>query len=337
MLTFQDLPDEVVLKILSFSETKDLIGCGQVSKRIRRISHDGTLWVMANLEKKTVKTELLEMILEKGCRNLNLCHSEILGSLSSNIKSQLRVLNLSLILSSPEETLVLEELLLSCCSLEHLLMENVSLTPKMADGICKNGKTLQILNLNSSCLNYRLSYPNSCLQEVIKYCQELKEVDLAHVNSINGLTEEDLEFLVENISPNIEKLNLCSTEIMDHHVQILLQRCKKIKALSLEATWITDDSLKNIRKHLNLTLEELSLGPNDDSLLTLELDPIDRDTIKDFREDWEANPPNITLIGYLELKSMPKLRILNLYYEKVDEEIQGLREHLPNLTIKGAL
>ena len=338
MLTSQDLPDELVLKILSFSETKDLIGCGQVSKRIRRISRDGTLWETVNLENKTVKTELLEMILEKGCRNLNLCHSEILGSLRSNIKSQLRVLNLSLILSSPEETLVLEELLLACCSLEHLLMENVSLTPKMANGICKNGKTLQILNLNSSYLNFRSSYhinPIKYFQEIIKYCQELKELDLAHVDLINGLQEKDIEFSVKNISPNIEKLNLCSTEIMDTHVQILLCRCNKIKALTLEATWITDDSLKNIRKHLNLTLEELSLGPNDDSLLSLEFDPLHRNNIIDFRE---ANPPDISLNGYLELKSMPKLRILNLYYEKDDgEEIQSLREHLPNLTIKGAL
>ena len=95
MLTFQDLPDELVLKMLSFSETKDLIGCGQVSKRIRRISHDGTLWVTANLEKKIVKAELLEMILMKGCRTLNLICSTILGSLCSNIKSQLTVLKLS--------------------------------------------------------------------------------------------------------------------------------------------------------------------------------------------------------------------------------------------------
>ena len=125
--------------------------------------------------------------------------------------------------------------------------------------------------------------------------------------------------------------------IDDDRVKVLLNRCKNIKALTLEATWITDDSLKNIRKHLNLTLEELSLGPNDDSLLSLEFDPIDRYAVKDFREDWEANPPNISLIGYLELKFMPKLRILNLYYEKDSEEIQGLREHLPNLTIKGGL
>ena len=127
MLTFQDLPDELLLKILSFGETKDLIRCGQVSKRIRRISHDGTLWVILNLEKKIVETELLEIILRKGCRILNLSRSEIIGSFNLNeFKSQIRVLNLS---SSNEETFafVLEDLLSSCFSLQHLIMEGVYL------------------------------------------------------------------------------------------------------------------------------------------------------------------------------------------------------------------
>ena len=52
MLNFRDLPDELILKILSYQSAKELISCGQVSKRIRRISHDGTLWMTANLVKK---------------------------------------------------------------------------------------------------------------------------------------------------------------------------------------------------------------------------------------------------------------------------------------------
>ena len=95
MLNFQSLPDELVLRILSYSETKDLITYGQVSKRFRRVSHDVTLWATANLEKKIVKTELLEMILQKGCRILKLCHSTIIGTLRSNIISQLTVLTFS--------------------------------------------------------------------------------------------------------------------------------------------------------------------------------------------------------------------------------------------------
>ena len=146
---WQDLPDELILKILSYSETKDLIRCGQLSKRIRKICHDGSLWVKANLEKKIVKAELLEMILGKGCRILNLHHTTIVGSLSSNTKSPLSVLNLS-DCDCDASIRGLEELLLSCCSLQHLVMEGVYLTPKMSVGICKNGKTLQTLNLKGS-------------------------------------------------------------------------------------------------------------------------------------------------------------------------------------------
>ena len=319
MSTFQDLPDELLLKILSFSETEDLIGCGQISKRIRRISHDGTLWVKANLEKKIVKTELLEMILRKGCRILNLSHSKIIGTLSLNVKSQLTMLYLFGSWSFQEMAL-LERLLSSCCSLEHLVMEGVWLTTEMVDSICKNGKTLQILNLNDSFLDLTSSYAINYLQEIIKSCQKLKEVNLGHVNVDFGLLKRDLEFLIENIPSNIEKLTLSNSEIKDNNVEVLLRRCNKIKVLSLEATWITDDSLKSIRQHLNLTLEELSLGTNYDRFIH------------------DSSDDSISLTGFLELKYMPRLTILNLFYENGNcEEIQNLKRHLPHLMIKGVI
>ena len=251
MLNFQDLPDELVLKILSYSETIDLISCGQISKKIRRISHDGTLWVTANFEKKIVKSEFLELILSKGCKILSISNSIILGHLSSNIKSQLSVLNFS----QPEceckvdncdcdENIgVLEELISSCCLLQNLVLEGVFLTPKMAVGICKNSKTLQTLNLNSSYLDDLsavLSDDNpdgtlaySYLQEIIKCCQELKEVDLAYVNDFLGLGNNFFKFLAKNISPIVEKLNLSSTYVEDEPVKILLISFNKIKALTL--------------------------------------------------------------------------------------------------------
>ena len=105
-------------------------------------------------------------------------------------------------------------------------MENVYLTTKMAESICKNGKTLQVLNLNSSSLVEISSYPNNYLQEIIKCCQELKEVDLAHQleTGTGGLTNGDLDFLVRNIPPKIEKLNLRRTVIIDDYIKILLSK-----------------------------------------------------------------------------------------------------------------
>ena len=322
MSSFRDLPLELILKILSYSEIQALITCGQVSKRIRKISHDNSLWMTASLDKKIVKTELLEMILRKGCRILNLHNSTILGSFEFDIESQLRVLKLSRPEHSKfdgdsthcdcvENTDVLEDLLSSCSSLQHLEMKDVLLTNEMAESICKNGKTLQILNLNCSDLFFSEYSEDSevsevsevsedsensedwedynYLQEIFECCQELKEVGLANVNYGNGITEDDdLEFLFKNIPPNVERSNLRGTLISDNQVKTLLNRCNKIKTLSLEATWITDDSLSKIRQCLNSTLEELSLGPRD-----------------------EISDP-----GFLDLKSMPKLKILKFYYKE---------------------
>ena len=215
-----------------------------------------------------------------------------------------------------ENVKVLEELLFSCCSLQHLVMEGLLVTDKMLVSICKNGKTLQSLNLNFSdtrILIHHPSYPH--LKHIIKWCQELKKVDLAYVNEnkhriSGGLSDDDLEFLVKNIPPSVEKLNLSGSRLTDDHLKILLARCNKIKVFSLEATWITDNSLKNIRQHLFLTLEELSLG-------------------RTFRY------PNIaiSLTGFLLLKYMPRLKILNVYYQKNGKEIQSLRRHLPHLNL----
>ena len=78
---------------------------------------------------------------------------------------------------------VLEELLFSCRSLQHLEMEGVHLTPEMADSICKNAQTLQMLSLNHpliyEVLGGRWQY-TAPIQKIIRCCQELKEVDLGY-------------------------------------------------------------------------------------------------------------------------------------------------------------
>ena len=301
------------MKILSYLETKHLITSGQVSKRIRRISQD-VPWRTVNLERKIINTEILEMILRKGCKILNLHHCTIVGRLSLKIKSQLKFLNFqsSSIWSCDdeiEERPFLEELLSSCFSLQHLVIGCISLTPKMAASICKNGKTLQILNLDGMIPpRYVASHHINYFQEIIRCCQELKEVDLGHEVYERDFNV-DFEFLVKNISPNIEKLRyLSGGEPMNDHLKILLSRCNKIKALSLEETTISDDLLANIRQFLNLTLEELSFKLR-----------------------------NISLSSLLELKSMTRLKTLKLYkyFGNIDDkEIQNLKQHLPHLMIK---
>ena len=251
-----------------------------LSKRTRNISQDSSLWASVNLEKKIVKTEFLEMIISKGCKILNLSDSTILGSLNSKLKSQIRVLDLSQLdpwdrdwtfpnptdWTFPNPTQInctgnieaLENLLLSCSTLQHLSTTGLFVSPKMVDSICKNGKTLQVLNLNNSFVfessyayneedsrdRFDYTVPLSKFQEIIKFCQELKEVNLNYINEEDGLTNneglqnDDLEFFAEHLSPNVEKINLQSTlkgGLADGEVEILLKRCNKIKKLNLDA------------------------------------------------------------------------------------------------------
>ena len=325
MLNFQDLPDEMLLKIFGYSETKDIITYGQVSKRMRRISRDGTLWVTVNLVNKIVKTDLLEVILGKGCKILNISNSTIVGHFSSIIKSpifrsQLKELDLSqsaLTGSLPVEAYstenidVLEELLFSCCSLQCLKMEGLLVTPKMAVSICKNGKTLQVLNLNHvyAYLDYdSLGYTvlkNDNLEAIIKCCQELKDLDFVNGNDV-WLDNEDKKILAKSVSPNVVNLNLNNHDVNnDNNFRILL-----IKVLILRGTLLTSDSLETIRKYLNLNLEELSL----------------------------AYYEYVCFTGIIELTSMSRLRILNLYETKCisskGEESQNIRQHLPHIMIR---
>ena len=74
-LKLTDLPDKVLLKVLGYLNTKDLIYASHVSKRLRVISHvqNSNLWEEVCIKnKKGVPTEFLEMVLFSGCKSLNL-------------------------------------------------------------------------------------------------------------------------------------------------------------------------------------------------------------------------------------------------------------------------
>ena len=71
MSSFLDLPDELILKVFSYTKTADILRCGQVSKRMRNISNDNSLFQTVNLSGKNVKTELLATVLNKGCKNFS--------------------------------------------------------------------------------------------------------------------------------------------------------------------------------------------------------------------------------------------------------------------------
>ena len=78
-----NMPNEVLLKIMSYLDIKSLLKCGQLSKRLRIISYDETLWVKIILsEGQKVPTEFLKFVLENGCKYLSLRKIMLTGTIA---------------------------------------------------------------------------------------------------------------------------------------------------------------------------------------------------------------------------------------------------------------
>jgi hypothetical protein len=139
----------------------------------------------------------------------------------------------------------LEELLVACHSLENLTLCVTDQCYSMMTRCCRQNKqTLKVLYLQ-----FHERYPklnSDIIQHVVFSCSELKEVSI-----IAGIVQKDIiSYLVNNLSPNVEKLHLEIRDITDEHVKALVKRCNKLNELILEKEFITNKSVTNIKEHL---------------------------------------------------------------------------------------
>ena len=302
-----DLPDELILKMFSYLSVKDLMNCGQVSERIRAISHDETLWQKVNLYRLKVSTEFLQMILNNGCKHLSLKRSDLVGNLCHGNTSQLKYLDLDncsdLGCRSYPGVKVQEDLLASCYSLEILSLAHQPITSEIVRNICyQNGKTLQILDLCGSDVFSRGQFNVDVMKQIICNCTELRELDLSFV----PIPPDTLDFLAKNLTPKIKRLNLYyQRDLKDEHVNALVRRCNKITDLNLDGTTISKVSLMSIIGNLKHTLEKLRLP------------------------GWQ----NIHHKSLIQLRSLARLRILDCDLTCDCCGFKSLRKQLPHVSI----
>ena len=270
---FEDLPDEIILKILGYLEgTKGLIYCGHLSRRIRAIIQDETLWQKINLSRQSIPSDFLKVVLNNGCKYLTLRSSYIhnnLGTVKLNRPNQLQYLDLTNTNSSSDE--ILDELLGSCCSLQKLSVKHFKIS--LVNRICQqNWKSLKVLNFESG-------LDMETIKLVVKNCVELKELNVRKTD----LSEDAIDFLVNNLTPKIEKLDLfCMAKANDEQIKTLVERCSKITSLHLRSSTFTDNSITSIIQNLQ-SLEQLDI----------------------------SGCKKLSYNKLLELKALPKLRLLN--------------------------
>jgi hypothetical protein len=319
----EEFPSELLLKIFSFLEITNLLKCSQTSKRIRAICYDDSLWQKINLSKRTVPTEFLQKVIGFGCKCLNLNEAKIIGTLRLENDSQFTDLDLS---GCSATSYVFEELLRSCHDLQKLTFTRPLDFNTLSAVTSQNGKTLQVLNcwwgfqdlaVNGIWRAQILTLP--FIQSIIENCTELKEL-----NFWNGVFPDagpcfegdisyhcwiqygNVYYLVNNISPNIEKFSAQQCDFTNEHIKILVSRCTKIKELRFSCPIsITNDSLTHIIDHLKPTLEKL-----------------------------ELTNAGIDYQKKFQLKLMPKLKSLNCMCY-IWEVVHELREQLPDVSVNG--
>ena len=312
---FECLLDEILLKILSFMDIKGVLRCGKVSNRLRAISHDKMLWTKLKLLGRQVHYRFIEKAVQNGCEYLNLGFSCVHGARKkSKVPWKLKYLELSQSFDLPLwARAVPKGVLENCQVLQKLSVEYLTLNSDGIEQICQSGEVLRILSLEGCKIDFH--YRTTLLQKLLTKCDQLTELNISKgMESTESemfgfghiLLDTDVCALVDNLTPNILKLQLDSQEcVQDRHVNTLVRRCNNITDLDLRHTSITNDSVGSIVKNLN-SLEKLDVVGT-----------------------------NIDVSTLAQLRSISTLKTLHcLSREKEDsEKIKNLKLQLPQVRI----
>ena len=307
---FEGLPDEIILEILSFLDIKGVLQCGQVSKRLRAISNDQSLWIKLNLFDREVPYGFIEKAVKNGCEYLSLGFSVVNGGKKSEVPWKLKYLELSQSGDIDWAVEIPEGVLQNCHFLQKLAIDSVMLNSEDVESICQNGETLRILSFHGCSIDWRNK--TELIQKLFTKCPKLTELNLqksfgdSFYFDSSILDDPHLCAVVDNLTSNILKLHLGFQKcVKDKHVNTLVRRCKKITELDLKSTSITNDSVKSIIEHLN------------------------------YLEKLDVSNTNVDFSMLLQLKSIPTLKVLRFgWYKKEDpEEIKNLKLRLPHVRI----
>ena len=307
----EGLPDEIILKILSLLDVEEVLLCGQVSKRLRAISNDQSLWLNLDLFLREVPYGIIEKAVKNGCEYMKLDFHSLRGGKKSEVPWKLKYLEISQSGDIDWAVEVPEGVLENCHFLQKLAVDSLKLNSEDIEHICQNGETLEILSFKGCNIDWR-NKTAELMKKLFSKCPKLTELNVRQsfgsscTFGYNMLDDTHICAIVDNLTPNILKLQLGFQDcVEDKHVNTLVRRCNKITELDLSYTSITNDSVKSIIKHLN-SLEKLD--------------------VCNTRVDFSM---------LFQMKSIPTLKVLRFgqYKEENTEKIKNLKLQLPHVNI----
>lgn len=294
--SLEDLPEEIILKILGQVNIRDLIRCSFVNNKIRKIAHDKSLWEKMNLRSNVdVPAELFSKLLEKGCEYLSIPFiSAVKGTARFEKNSKLKYLGFQV----SKSTNGLPEFAASCHGLEKLAVLCFGIDQRAFHQVFKciiqNSSTLKVLSIADCQI---MSYES--MRHIVTLCQGLTDLNICGI----PISQKTMDFFCGNLTIGIEKLDISGQPTFgDDQSKTLVTRCKTVTELAFVDTNVSDESVDLIIQNLSQTLTKLEVSYSNFSF------------------------PNLLKIG-----SMPNLKVLRVWDLPTNEK-EELIKTLPHLS-----
>ena len=294
--SLENLPEEIILKILGQVNIRDLVRCSFVNKKIRKIAHDKSLWEKMNLcSDVDVPAELFSKLLEKGCEYLSIpLISAVKGTARFEKNSELKYISFHV----SKSTNCLPEFAASCHGLEKLTVFCVDIDQSGFDQLFKcfiqNSSTLKVLSIvNCQIMSYE------SMRLIVTLCQGLTDLNIWGTS----ISQKTMDFFCANLTIGIKKLDISGQPTFgDDQLKTLVTRCKTVTELAFVDTNVSDESVDLIIQNLSQTLTKLKVSDSNFSF------------------------PNLLKIG-----SMPNLKFLHVLDLPTNEK-EELIKTLPHLS-----
>ena len=363
----EDLPNEVILNVLSFLQLPDLIRCGLVSKRIRRVSFIECLWhkiyiLNSDHSRKIVPTELVKRIINRGCKYLSLRGCKVTGKLKySDFRLDSNYWKYQLF--STVSTLSMD-----VTADTHMVFDSSSDSPDFSVCESKYRKRRRLVKQNktktemitSQLISLDLTQchvEQSVMNVLLTACHSLKKLTLRKVS----LTPYMFQIICDRNGQTLETLDLTATngpgtiqQFLPHDMLLILNNCLQLKEIDLSGCSLSETCVELLVNQLSPNIKKLSLGAFgmyilDEHIATLvsrckritSLNLAFKTNLTDISlthimenlknlEELDISGLNITYAKLRELRLLPKLKALNS--SMAEEDYEELKKTVPQLT-----
>lgn len=247
-LSWDHLPDELLLKILFCLPLRELLKMSLVCKRWHRLVFDESLWHSVDLEGLIHMGPALQQVLKTGVRRLR-CPRAFVDELQFTSTGPIPLVQMDLS-SSIIPVLALESIIGSCTELQDLSLEGMQLSDTIVHSLAKNTQ-VQRLNI-SGCSGFSAA----TLEDMLKSCHRIVELNISWCD----FTNNHVKSVVHNISPCVTHLNFSGyrENLTLDDVKVLVSRCQYIHTLDLsDSSLLMADSfpvLSQLKYLLHLSL-----------------------------------------------------------------------------------